>query len=454
MEELPVVSPFRYCDVRGTYPDEVNERIFNRLGAAIAARCGPAEPVLVSRDHRVSSPSLHRALVDGLSAGGVTVLDAGAAPTPVLYHAKRARGVRYAVSVTASHNPPHSNGLKLLPPDHAGIAEELLALGAQPDPPIRPGGVVRSADLYQPYRRWMEERWRDAFRQSGKSVILDPGGGSWSGLAVPIFEQAGIPASAIHDRVSSTFEYRSPDCAVRGALVRLAETVRNRGAAAGLAWDGDGDRLALCDDAGRCVSADQLALLIVPRLLTLHPGEPILVDLKMSRRVREMIGRCGGRPVVEGSAHCLLERSMLRNRCLFGCEYSGHYFFRELAGADDGMFAALQACAFLLLSDRPVSESVDLLPPLFITPDIRVPGGRTEFGEIRKRLTAEFRSATIDHRDGLRIDQEESWLVVRQSVSENKITWRVEGDSGRALDSILGRLGRVLPEYRDYLQVR
>ncbi|MEP7367179.1 MAG: hypothetical protein ABI972_28290 [Acidobacteriota bacterium] len=444
--------PFRLCDIRGVYPDEVNEEIITRAGRGIAGRCAPGEEVLVARDHRASSPSLHQALIEGLVAGGASVLDAGPVPTPLLYFGKRHLRVRYAATVTASHNPPSQNGMKFLPPDQSEIAAEALLLARQIIPVSHTRGSVRRVELFEPYLDWMLNRWQAELTLSGSpSFVLDPGGGLWSELAARVFAKLGLSAWAIHDEPSSSFEARSPDCTLPHVLDPLGEEVRLRGAAAGFAWDGDGDRLAICDDTGKSLSTDLMALLFVPKLLDRMQPESVLLDVKMSERVSEAVRTNGGSPIVSSSAHCLLERAMRLNQCLFGCEYSGHYLFRELDFADDGVFAALAFCSLVLRSGESLSELANALPPLFITPDIRIPCGPSDFTRTIDRLSVEFQGSRFDRLDGLRIVTPDGWILARQSVSEDKITWRMEGNSQAALEAILRRVARAIPEARAYL---
>jgi phosphomannomutase len=444
--------PFRLCDIRGVYPEEVNEELLVRAGRGIAGRCAPGEEVLVARDHRASSPALHEALIEGLLSGGVNVADAGAVPTPVVYYGKRHLGLRYAATVTASHNPRTHNGLKILPPDQAEIAGEAQRLAQGP---VRLGaarGELRTVDLFSPYLEAMELRWGRRLKlPAGSRLVLDPGGGLWCGYATRVFARLGVETAAIHDSPSSTFEGRSPDCASQGALRRLGEEVRRWGATAGLAWDGDGDRLAVCDEEGNPLSTDQAALLFLPPMLAATGPEAVVLDVKMSDRVHEAVRRAQSRVVTASSAHCLLERAMRVNDCWFGCEYSGHYFFRELDYADDGLFAALLFCALVLAGGRPLSRQVAALPRLFITPDIRIACDGDGFAGALERLRAEFPGGGYDQLDGLRILTPEGWILARKSVSEDKLTLRLEGRSQEGLDLLSARVAKAIPESRAYL---
>ena len=178
--------------------------------------------------------------------------------------------------------------------------------------------------------------------------------------------------------------------------------VLETGADAGIAWDGDGDRLALVDDLGKPLSSDQIALLLLPRVLAGTTGEKVLLDVKMSQRVAQLVRDLSARPVMQKSAHCALEQTMRSEDCIFGCEYSGHFFFRDLGGADDGLVAALQVLKCICRTTE--TQSIGGIPPQsFITSDIRIPGSAAEFDNINARLSSAFSERPIDRLDGLKV---------------------------------------------------
>jgi phosphomannomutase len=441
---------FRTCDIRGRYPEEIDENLFFHLGRNIALKHLAGREILIGSDLRVSSPALKDALAKGLEQGGAKVLDAGQVPTPVVYFGKRQLGTFAAAVVTASHNPPHDNGLKLMLGRYPATAAQLRAL--------RPGpantrsahsmGQIESVDLRPAYVDFVVGTWKGRLKGDGAAgdFVLDPGNGTWTLLIAEIIRRLEISAKVIHAEPDGRFPSRSPDCAAPGSLSALGAEVRRCSASAGLAWDGDGDRLAVCDDAGRPVMTDHLVLLLLPGILENHRQEKILFDGKMSRRVKSAIEGNGGIPVEEKSAHCCLEARMINDECLFGCEYSGHYFYRGLGGGDDGMYAALSLVEFLGRHPRPLTSLLESTPKMFISPDLRISGEGLDFDGVRHSLRAGFSDATISEFDGLRIETSGAWLLVRPSVSENKVSFRFEGDSRGNLDSIIRRVLELLPQ--------
>ena len=316
-----------------------------------------------------------------------------------------------------------------------------------------PAGI-EAIDLRADYLCWLERRWRLLFKgEPCIKVVVDPGNGSWSGLATELFTRLGFECISIHDEPDGRFPNRSPDSSVAGNLHGLSSTVRQENAAVGFAWDGDGDRLAVCDDTGTVLSSEQVALLLLPVLLSDSSGEKILIDVKVSRMVKQTIEALKAVPIVERSAHCLLERAMIGQNCLFGCEYSGHYFFRELGGTDDGLFAALVVAAVVLSADEPLSRRIRRLPRMSITLDVRFPGAAAELSEIVDCLRREFPGYRFDDLDGCKLDTGHGWFLARCSVSERKISCRFEADTDANLERLIWEVtGRLPPTPRAELE--
>lgn len=452
---------YKTCDIRGRYPDEINEELFFQFGRNIALKFLEGRAILIGADVRMSSPSLKQALSEGLVSAGAKVFDAGQAPTPVISFGKRKLGVYAAAIVTASHNPPEDNGLKLLLGRYPATAAQLRAL--KPDGAARPStgvaGKVESVYLADPYVEFLVSTWRDRLHSAGSSgtpgkYVFDPGNGTWSLLIGEIIRRLDISATLVNAGADGRFPGRSPDCAAPGNLLALTAEVRRTGATAGLAWDGDGDRLAVCDNTGRVLFTDHLALLMLPAMLGGNRREKILVDVRMSRKIKIAIVKHGGIPILERSAHCHLEHRMILEDCLFGCEYSGHLFFRSLGGADDGMYAALAVVDYLCHRTIPLSDLLLVIPELWITPDLRIPSSDLDFSEIRCRLREAFPGGNISEFDGFRVETPGAWVLVRPAVSENKLSFRLEGESQEDLEFIIDRVLTFLPQCAPLLEVQ
>lgn len=450
-------AAFRTCDVRGIYPSEVNAPLFLKFGRFIAREYARKGCVLVGSDFRHSSPALQAALIQGLVAGGATVIDGGCIPTPIVYFGHHTLGCSVSCAVTASHNTPPFNGLKLLIGAGTALPGHIndLRRALTDETSFVDGGSVRSLDIASQYCIHISKRWQQVFSQIPKgatrSLVIDPGGGAWSRLAFKIIRDLGIQCCAVNDDPDPHFRHRSPDCSRPGALATLAAEVRKTGGAAGFAWDGDGDRLGVCDENGTPIIPDHVAMLLL-RHSSISPGDRILVDIKMSSRIRKTIEELRCIPIIEKSAHCLLERTMMQQDCRFGCEFSGHYFWSELRGADDALYSALYLALCALSNRESLSTLVKELPRLFLTPDLRFAGSSAEFARITAQLRKHFSGATFQELDGVKVELPAAWFLIRQSVSENKLSCRFEGDTADDLRSIVNEVLACLGDFGRPLQ--
>lgn len=451
---------FRPCDIRGRFPEEVNEELFYDVGRGIATTYLAGRSILVGCDVRTSSEALKDALIRGLVECGATVLDVGKVPTPVAYFGKRKLGTYAAAIITASHNPPPENGLKLLLDRYPATPGQIQSLRPSPRPHsvVRTRGSARVTTIVDAYLDFLMKAWEE-FRNGRAPVqqsrfVLDPGNGAWSILIREILLKLEIPCEIINGEPDGRFPNRSADCSAPGSLQGLSECVLKSRAVAGIAWDGDGDRVAFCDDQGHRVTNDRLVLLTLPEIVAGTSGSAILYDVKTSRKVGAAIRQCGGIPIEERSAHSSLESRMIKEDCLFGCETSGHFFYRALCGADDGMYSALRIIAFLLRKRQTLSDLLATVPRLFITPDVRIQGGDAEFADIRERILKHFPPHTVSFLDGVKVNLPSGWLLARKSVSEAKISIRLEGESAADLDELLRTFLQILPDYRNAIEAK
>ncbi len=425
------MSIYKACDIRGVYPDELDEALYADLGRAMGTvlREREANPrVVVGGDVRLSTPTLRAGLLDGLTATGCHVADLGIVPTPVVYFAARARHADGLAIVTASHNPPGHNGLKLClgplpvtPDEIARVAE--LARGG----PFASGrGSVEAVAVEADYVGFLTASAQpgDGFR-----VVLDCGNGSSSSLAPRVLRQLGYEVVELFCEPDGTFPNRSPNPALPENLGALRDAVRASGAGIGLALDGDGDRVAIADDAGRSLTGDQGIVLLAAH--TVGPGDKAVCDIKCSRAVLDAIEARGAAPLLERSGHAFIKTRMIREDARYGGELSGHFFYRELGGGDDGLYTVLRLAELAKGSARPVSAVVDAMPRYAITPDVRLPYDRPDGAERLDQLAAGA-DGDVTRLDGVRVAYADGWGLARVSVTEPLLTFRFEAYTGAA----------------------
>lgn len=438
------MSAWKACDIRGPFPDEVSTGMFRQIGGAVASLLPAGGRVIVAGDFRLSTPELKAALIDGL--GGVEVLDAGQIPTPVAYFAYKRYGADALLIVTASHNPPGHNGLKLtmgalppLPDDFERIRKLSAALAGQVSG-HRPAGPPRLVDPVPEYKEWITRRWAGI---TPVKVVLDAGNGAWSVLGPEVFEALEFDVVRLYCSIDGRSPNRPPDSARAENLSALCAEVRRTGATLGIAWDGDGDRVAFVDETGSTAHADEMAVLLARYLL--RPGNKFVYDIKLSDLVRREVEKLRCAPLMERSGHAFIKRRMIEEDAALGCEVSGHYFFRELGGGDDGLFTALLVSR--MIAERgALSELRRQVPPIFATPDLRLRGTSLTFPELAERLRQAFRGARETTLDGLRLETRQGCVLIRESVTEPAFTLRVEGFTQTDFEALAGTCRRVLPE--------
>jgi len=437
------MSIFKACDIRGVYPDELDEGRAFAIGRAIGTELGGAACVL-GGDLRPSTPPLMAAVQDGLCRSGADVVVLGAVPTPVVHWARRALGAHGAVIVTASHNPPRYNGIKFALGDRPVMPQDVT----QVEQRVRAEdfadgrGKVSARDVRADYLGWIESRF--AGTGAGLCVVVDAGNGCAARWAPPALRAAGYDVRELFCEPDGTFPNRPPNPSAPDALREASRVVEQSRADLAIAFDGDADRVVFIDEKGACLDSDKAIIIFARAVLAREPGASVVYDLKCTRRVAEEVERAGGRPVAERSGYAFIKSRLLDEDAPFAGEASGHFFFRELGG-DDGIYAALRMGAIVAAGDRRLSELASSIPPYFITPDLRVPRAKDDGAEVVERLKRVFAERPQDHTDGVRVEFDHGWALCRVSVTEPVITLRFEGDSPEALEAIRQRVLSEIP---------
>ena len=444
---------YKACDIRGHADDELSPARFRHWGVQLGGRLPVGSCVVGGGDVRLSTPAFLEALIDGLLEAGVTVLDLGVVPTPVVHFARRHLAAAGGAIVTASHSPPQINGLKWMLGDRPPVGDEVRSLRGD-EATARPGGRRVATDIDSDYRSWLQARWQDVAAGGTGLVVVDPGNGSWSGRARACLAQAfgSMRFVAIHDRPDGRFPDRDPDCSRPRHLAALSAAVRDQQAVLGVAFDGDGDRVAFVDDEGVALRAEEALQILLRSLGPSLAGQTFVHDLKFSDRVVAAARDLGARPLAQRSGHAFLRRAMLDTGALFGAEISGHYFDAELGGGDDGLFTACRLIAYLAGAGSPLSALRRACTPVFMTADLRLavdPERQPAILDAIARAFADYPQGTID---GVRVEFPRGWALVRRSVTEAMLTVRFEGDSAAGLEAIVAEFCAAVPELGNQLQ--
>lgn len=438
------MSIFKDCDIRGIYPTEIEADAAYKIGRALAT-LHPGARMCVGGDVRLSTPELKAAFIKGLVESGAAVEDIGVIPTPALYYALRHRPCDGGATVTASHNPPQYNGIKFMFGDapitrkDIDAVQALCASGAFAEAE----GSVTFRDILPEYLAFLKGRFR---AKEPLKIVVDAGNGAMSDVAPEAFRQSGYEVAELFCAPDGRFPNRDPNPAEYSHLGAVCAKVRECGADFGVAFDGDGDRAVFIDEKGRAVQNEKSLALFIRHLLKDRPT-PVVYDQKSSSAVKRATLEMGGEPLPERSGHAFIKRRFLEVGAAIAGEVSGHFFFGEL-GYDDGLFAGLMMADILAERGRKLSRLADeiVCPP--ITPDLRVHcpyAGQQEWLDRIEALGVE-RGWTISRLDGVRLEFDDGWLLVRKSVTAEQITLRVEAETEQRLQQILHEVAAVLPE--------
>ena len=419
---------FRAYDIRGRYPDELDEAMARRIGNAFA-RLLSAEQVVVGRDMRLSAESLAGALAKGVLEAGADVADVGEVSTPLLNYAIIAGGFDGGAMVTASHLPGDMNGVKLARRDAVPLSGDrglprLEAMVGE-EPVARAPGSSRRVDMLDSYIGKVAGFVRNP---RPLTIVVDAGNGM-AGPEVPrLFERVPawrlVPMYFVPD---GRFPHHRANPLDPETTRDLQERVVREGADFGAAFDGDADRCGFIDERGERVREDLVTGLIADYLLGEVPGATILYDLRSSRAVVEAIERAGGRAVRSRVGHAFIKARMREEGALFAGELSGHYYYRDMGFTDNGLVTMVMVANILAASGRPLSELIRPLDRYPSTGEVNLRVSDPE--QVFAALAARYRDAGLDHLDGLTVGYPAWWFNIRSSHTEPVVRLNLEADT-------------------------
>jgi len=444
---------FRAYDVRGVYGRDLVENDARLIGSAFASYLGgEGRNIAVGWDVRNSSKSLALALMDGIASTGASVLNLGLVPTPIVYFAVVHRNLDGGVIVTASHNPPEWNGFKL-----CGEKAKLCGLGTGLEEVKRiideksfrysayKSGIkdIREKVLEE-YEGYLLKKFRGKLAEL--KVLIDPGNGSCSVLGKKLLQKLGLRVDSINDCPDGGFPSRSPE-PTEESLNVLRSMVKEGRYDFGVGYDGDCDRALFVDDEGNVIRGDIILTLFVRHFLKNKPGERIVYEVSCSKLVEEVCRENGIIPVMSRVGHTFILEKMLSEKAYFGGEISSHLYFGEIYGLDDAVFATLKTAELLTSTGRKFSQLIGELPKYeSFKKNYDVPD-EVKFQAI-KDLAFSFEKA--GHRaitlDGVRVELEEGWFVLRASNTLPQVKLTAEASSKQALEKIVSYAERRLKE--------
>ncbi len=458
---------FKAYDIRGTYPDLLNDQMAWQIGFGCArflledaAAAGETTPMMrtlvVGRDMRQSSPQLVDRLVNGIRSHGASVIDLGLCDTPMVYFAINYLDCSGGVMVTASHNPPQYNGFKvskrLAKPvgETTGLAE-VRKHAAMVDRSLEPqdGTTSEPRDLWEPYTKHV----LSFLDLGGKSlkIVVDASNGSAGTMVPKIFGRNGKAIDGLQI-IEMNFENskgefaHEPNPLVASNLEQLQKSVTRNSADLGICFDGDADRCVVVDEQGQIVGCDHLTALLAKRFLKKKPGSAIVYDLRSTKAVSEEVKQAGGKPIRGRVGHVFMKALLGEHKAVFGGELSGHFYFAKNFNADSGAIAMATVLSTLAEADQPMSA--------LIAPIARyVQSGEVNF-EIEEKDEALDAVRThfadrgeIDELDGVTIDcfdDEGWWANIRKSNTEPLLRLNTEAKDTETLEAAIEEIAPML----------
>ena len=433
-------SIFKAYDIRGVTPTALNEEVAEALGLAFgtqAMKLGE-KSVAVGRDGRLSGPALSAALIRGLVAAGVDVIDIGLATTPMLYFAA-ATLCTSGIQVTGSHNPRDYNGFKMVLAGRAIYGEDIQALRKTMEAESHSradGGRVRLINVQAAYQARIVG---DIQLSRPMKIVVDCGNGVAGASAPVIFRALGCEVIELFSEVDGNFPNHHPDPSKPENLRDVMRALRETDAELGLAFDGDGDRLGIVTKEGNNIYPDRQMILFSQDVLSRVPGGDIVFDVKCSQRLAPAIEAAGGVAHIYKTGHSLIKARMKELNSPLGGEMSGHIFFKERwYGFDDGTYAGARLLEIVSRSPN-ASDVLNALPTSFSTPELNVACAEGEPHAVVEKLVAMAKfdaPAKLSTIDGVRVDWPDGFGLIRASNTTPVLVLRFEGQTTEALHRI------------------
>jgi phosphomannomutase len=438
---------FRSYDIRGIYPEELNEKVAYQIGR-VFVEYTKAKRVVILRDCRLSSPSLSKALTQGIIERGADVYNIGQAPTECLYFTVGYYGYEGGIAITASHNPKNYNGFKLVR-EKANIirgkeiGKEITKLKIFSS---SKKGQIKKIEIWQDFLNHIFS-FVDIKKIKPFRVVIDTGNGM-AGKIFPLLEpKLPIEILPLNFTLDGNFPAHSPDPLSKGAIQQISQKILEERADFGFIFDGDADRIFLIDEKGNLVRADITLLLLAKFFLEKCPGAKIIYNLICSRAVPEFIKKWGGKPIKSAVGFVNIRENMFKEGGIMGGELSGHYCFKDNFYSDSAFITFLILLEIISKSKKRVSEMTTSLSPYAKSPQInfKVKRKKIILEEIKKR----YSNGKQDFLDGVTIEYEDWWFNLRPSQTEPILRLTLEAKNEKLLEKKKKELINIISSFRN-----
>ena len=433
-------SIFREYDIRGIVPSQVNEASIKSIARAIAKKCNEENinELALGRDGRLSGEEILKLLSAQLQTNGINVVNIGIVTSPLLYYAAKQLPSKSGIMITGSHNPKNYNGFKIVINNSPISGIEIL--GFLSDEPINKRNSGK--EIYK--KNLMDEYIEEVSSQSTKKpkkikVVLDCGNGAAGEIAPKLIRSLGYEVIELYCEIDGNFPNHHPDPGKEENLQDLIQSVKENSADAGIAFDGDGDRLGVVTEEGDIIYPDQLMMIFAKDILKNYPGKEIIFDVKCTNLLSNIINQAGGIPSMSATGHFHIKNALKKTNAPLAGEMSGHIFFNDKwHGFDDGHYSAFRLLEIMNSLDMPLSSMLNELPKACSTPELNINVEEEKKFKIVKDFVnkAKFKGGSKVTIDGLRVDFDDGWGLIRASNTTPKLVLRFEAKTSSRLKEI------------------
>ena len=433
-------SIFREYDIRGIVPNQINEDSIKAIAHAIANKCHDEKvnELALGRDGRLSGNEILLVLSKQLRLLGINIVNVGLVTSPLLYFAAKKLKSKSGVMITGSHNPKNYNGFKIVINDSPVSGTEILNLISNKRNLSKDSG----SEIFK--ENLMDEYIAEVISQTTQNskkikVVVDCGNGSAGKIGPKLMRALGYEVVELFCEIDGNFPNHHPDPGKVENLQDLIKAVEKEGADIGIAFDGDGDRLGVISNMGEIIYPDQLMMIFSRAVLEKNKGREIVFDVKCTNLLAEIISEAGGMPVMSPTGHFHIKNTLKKTNAPLAGEMSGHIFFNdEWYGFDDGHYSAFRLIEIIKNSESSIGAIFDELPKAYSTPEININIDEDKKFKIVEDFVSqsEFREGEKITIDGLRVNFDDGWGLLRASNTTPKLVLRFEANSPERLNEI------------------
>lgn len=431
---------FRAYDIRGIFERELSQDLIYKIGQAVGSQVldENSKQIYVGRDGRISGKEVSDRFIEGILATGCDVIFIGLVHTPLLYFATFEGVTKNGVMITGSHNPKEYNGFKIVINNSSLKEDDIQNLKLKIEQSdFRVGSGKLSKESFN--ETYVKKISTKINIKNKLKIVLDCGNGSGGVLGPEILRNYSSELIELFCEVDGNFPNHHPDPSEPKNLSKLIETVKKENADLGIAFDGDGDRLGVIDSEGEMIFPDRYLALMAEDILRKNKSGKIVFDVKCSKQLEQVIRRNNGIPIMTKTGHSFIKSEITRTGAILGGEMSGHIFYNDnWYGFDDGIFASLRLLEILSTQNISTHEVFKKIPKMFSTPEIKISINDTEKFRVVEELKNNFKPEGYNSilLDGLRLEEEDSWGLIRASNTTPALVLRFEANTEKKLMQI------------------